>query len=678
VANFSFNLVSAAILFPSIMFLAVIMVRFPRFQYPPLFVFGALSFLYLALEATIEYMSLLGGLFPVAVQLHRISELVAAGLIAPLMFLLDRLFRLPRPLRRVTRVLMWGSVGFTAALAVIAFAVPDWFVSVTLSRTVDQVTGLPAGGRGQYGIVYQIRNAYLAFFAPYTLVAMAFAGRRRARFRRVWLIAVGTAAIIITGLDDVVQTFTHRYFYLNSLVFSRFSLGITVFMVVSMLAIMARFAEYSREVHDAAQTLRIHRDRLRDLATLDQLTGLPNRDVLMTELGRPEHRSLILVDVDFFRTVNDAYGRTRADKLLRVIADRVATFAKGGDAVYRIGPDRFALLSVTAETQSVLGDRAQAIVTDIRVPVFADGLSVYVTASAGAVSGGPGDGADSVLSHAEIALEDAKVDRNGARVFTPQMEVSARRTDRIVERLNRAILNNELGVVYQPIFDRALKPVSVEALVRWTDEELGVVEPRDFIPVSEDSGLIVPLTEFVIANTLGDLIRLPADSGITVNVNISRHQLESHQFFDYLTEMVDFAKPGRAPLSLEVSEDALVRELAGALPALEELHSHGVRVLLDDFGAGFSSLAMLTTLPIHGVKLDPRFIQIDPATEDVRLLQNMVRMAHRLGLSVAAEGIESQSQLDLLMSLDVDYFQGNFLGRPEDFDLSTSQGVPVA
>jgi diguanylate cyclase (GGDEF)-like protein len=384
VSSFAVTVTSASILFSMLVVLSILMFRFNRLQFPPLMIFGSLSFAYLALESAVEYLEMAGDHFNFAVQLHRVSELIVVSLLVALMFLLDRLFRLPTAWRKVTRTMMWIAAGFTVALTVVAFVVPDLFVSVTNPAGGEVIDTVAYVARGEYGPVYDARNLFMAAYAPYALLAMIVAGSRRARVGQIWIIIAGTALVIASGLADVVAMLGGRYL-IDSLDFGRYSLGITAFMIGATASVMSRFSVYAREVHDAANALQSHQARLREIATTDQLTSLPNRATMISELGGMDSVSVVAIDIDFFRTVNEAYGRTRADRALQVVARRINKVCGNRCRVYRAGPDRFMALCLGRDTPEEVLERARRIVADIRRPVAADGMDIYITASAAAV-----------------------------------------------------------------------------------------------------------------------------------------------------------------------------------------------------------------------------------------------------------------------------------------------------
>jgi diguanylate cyclase (GGDEF)-like protein len=423
------------------------------------------------------------------------------------------------------------------------------------------------------------------------------------------------------------------------------------------------------------------RDRLAHMALHDPLTGLPNRALLLDRVaqalpharGRGRSVAVLFVDLDRFKLVNDGLGHAAGDEVLCQAAERLLQVTRDDDTVARLGGDEYVVLcdAVTAPQARRLADR---LVNAFRPPFSADGREVVVTASVGMVLAGPDASPAELLRDADTAMYRAKhAGRNGAVPFTAQMgAVSMRRTD-IETNLRPALEAGELRLHFQPIHRLDGGLAGFEALARWPLPGGGMVSPAEFIPVAEASGLIGPLTVWALETALADLARWRAqrpDLNLTVSVNVSAVQMTG----DLLPAMVADALarhdlPSEA-LCLEITESALVADDALSVQFLSDLRAQGVLLSIDDFGTGFSSLAYLTKLPVHEVKIDSAFVAGLPAGQaDATVVATVVGLAHQLGFRALAEGVETEQQLAAVRRLGCDLAQGYLLGRPMPSDL---------
>lgn len=428
----------------------------------------------------------------------------------------------------------------------------------------------------------------------------------------------------------------------------------------------------------AEQEREEHRRKLEHLAGHDPLTGLPNRLYLKTQLPAMLQQAaidgtqvgLLFLDLDHFKSINDTRGHAAGDELLRVAARRLVSGVASNDTVVRMGGDEFVILVRDLPDRQAAANAAQRVVESLREPLQIDGQPFGLSGSIG-IGLFPRDGADaeSLLQHADIALYEAKnAGRDNFRFFEPGM--SADRSERVVmqQALRQAIGTDELYLEYQPIFNlKDGRLASFEALVRWNPPHAGAVPPERFIAVAEQSGLIHVLGEQVLDMLCRQLAAWRA-KGVRlrpVTFNVSPLQLER----DSLTQMIrsTAARHGiELPLlQLEVTETALMKEGGRHVASLQSLRESGCRILIDDFGIGYSNLAQLKNLPLDRIKIDRSFVR-DMAVDanDAAIVTAVCGMAHDLGLEVVAEGIEETEQHLMLQKLGCDYGQGFHLSRP--------------
>ncbi len=446
-------------------------------------------------------------------------------------------------------------------------------------------------------------------------------------------------------------------------------------------------------VIDISQRKALER-RLAHQATHDPLTGLPNRtlliDRLATAIGRAERHdqeiSVLFLDLDNFKLVNDSLGHSVGDQLLTAIASRIEATLRPSDSVARFGGDEFVVLCeelATPEDAIVIADR---ILDAINRPIVIGDSEIYVGASIGiAFAAGPHAAPDDVLRDADAAMYQAK-ERGRARWVSFD---DAMRTD-VVDRLDidntlrRAIERHELRVFYQPIFSVATGELAgVEALVRWEHPERGLLLPGEFIAVAEDTGLIVPIGRWVLEQACHQVQRWLAsrreDLPFKVAVNISGRQLSFLGLADDVAAILTRTGIDPARLTLEITESVVMHDVEMSAATLSRLKDLGVEIAIDDFGTGYSSLSYLRTFPVDLLKVDRTFVgdMVDDAS-DAAIVEAVVNLAHTLGLQAVAEGVETPEQLAALERIGCEYAQGFLLGRPvPDREIEALLGLDV-
>ncbi|CAB3752054.1 putative bifunctional diguanylate cyclase/phosphodiesterase [Paraburkholderia humisilvae] len=422
--------------------------------------------------------------------------------------------------------------------------------------------------------------------------------------------------------------------------------------------------------------------QLKYLATRDPLTGLYNRAYLsdrMRELLEPAagggrarevpRVAVLFVDLDGFKKVNDTAGHEAGDALLCSVARRLATCVHKGDTLARVGGDEFVIVVSGYESAAHLTALARQVLETIAMPFAVADNEYYLGASIG-ISVCPEDGRDAttLMRNADSAMYQAKQrGRNGFEFFTKELSRQLQRRFSIEQSLRRALAADELRLVYQPIVDGVSgRTIGAEALMRWHNEALGDVSPIEFIPVAEDTGLIVTLGRWLLERACAQAAewRKTIAPDLTIAVNLS-----PRQFNDGLVQEVAqcLATAGLDPaaLELEITEGLLMSERAPVMPMLNSLSRMGVRISVDDFGTGYSSLSYLKRFPLHNLKVDRSFVAGLPDHRDaVAITHAVVAMAHSLGMNVTAEGVETSAQSAFLRSIGCDRQQGYLFGRP--------------
>ncbi|NPT45732.1 EAL domain-containing protein [Paraburkholderia sp. 1N] len=415
------------------------------------------------------------------------------------------------------------------------------------------------------------------------------------------------------------------------------------------------------------------------LARTDPLTDLPNRRAFYDELAvrvRPgaddwAHVTLVLIDLDNFKTVNDTLGHGAGDELLRSVASALRDAVRSTDVVSRIGGDEFAVLAVDDADRTASRRTAERITSMLARPFELQSGSVLVTTSVG-FSRFPDDAIDvaSLVSSADIALYAAKSGgKNVAVEFRPQMTKDAQRRARLERELREAIEHDALELAYQPQYDcQTGQLVGVEALARWTHPSEGSIPPAEFIPIAENSELIVALGRWVMRRACHDAARWNANASnaASVSVNVSAKQLRQHGFHhDVLEALKDSGLPP-CMLELELTESLLMANMSVAVNVMKQLRAQGIRLSIDDFGTGYSSLSYLQSFPLNQIKIDRSFVKALPHAGQP-IVTAIISMAHSFGLTVVAEGVEYPAQLAWLCEAGCDIVQGFLTGRPMSF-----------
>jgi len=414
------------------------------------------------------------------------------------------------------------------------------------------------------------------------------------------------------------------------------------------------------------------------LAHFDALTALPNQiafyDRLQNLIGMARRNGMrlavLIVDIDRFRTINETFGHLCGDELLRQVAGRLSGSLREGDTVGRLGGDLFgAILADTAEIEqaSVV---ARRMIEMLALPVMVEGQEIFTTASLG-IAFYPQDGAErhELVRNAESAMRRAKeLGRNNIQFYAPSLQLEMRDRLFLEVDLRNAAVRNEFVLAYQPKVSCANGRITgAEALLRWQHPRRGLVAPDQFIPLLEETNLIIPVGRWVLQTACAQamLWRRAGYDLPSISVNLSARQLLSDSICDDISIALASSGLPAACLDLEITESMLMQNAAVAIRTLDALKKLGVTISLDDFGTGYSSLAYLKRFPLDSVKVDRSFVQdITADSDDASITRAVITMAHHLKLKVIAEGVETEGQLALLISHQCDMIQGYFFSRP--------------
>jgi diguanylate cyclase (GGDEF)-like protein/PAS domain S-box-containing protein len=424
-------------------------------------------------------------------------------------------------------------------------------------------------------------------------------------------------------------------------------------------------------------------DEINSLAFYDPLTGLPNRRMLLDRLAQvvalstrnEHHGALLCIDLDNFKNLNDNLGHHIGDLLLQQVAQRLSTCVREGDTVARLGGDEFLVIlkdlsvsqhQATAEAESV----GKIILATLNETYELVGYEYHSTPSLGITVFADHQGTiEDLLKRADLAMYQAKAaGRNTLRFFDPKMEAVAMARAAMESGLREAVQRSQFLLYYQAQVDGNGRLTGVEALLRWLHPERGMVAPLEFISLAEDTGLILPLGRWVLETACRQLAlwgKQSESAHLTMAVNVSARQFHHRDFVDQVLEILAQTSANPQHLKLELTESLLLDDVEDVIAKMTVLKEHGVTFALDDFGTGYSSLSYLKRLPLDQLKIDQSFVRdILTDSNDASIARTIVALAQSLGLSVIAEGVETEAQRDFLAESGCHAYQGYFFGRP--------------
>ena len=417
----------------------------------------------------------------------------------------------------------------------------------------------------------------------------------------------------------------------------------------------------------------------------DPLTGLSNRRNLERKLQQidPRHDSehselvaVLLIDINRFKTINDGLGHQAGDYLLRVMAQRLQDNLESAENLGRVGGDEFAIWLKSVQDKQTVITLAENLQEVLNQPLFWQGTEIYTTVTIGISleeTGKEFHGGE-LLRYADIAMHKAKeINTSRPQVFEPGMDTQASQRWHLETDLRLGLEKEEFQLYYQPIISLKTKQIAgFEALVRWNSHKRGFVSPGNFIPVAEETGLIIPLGEWILEEACRRIKdwqeRFPRDHPLIMSVNLSGHQFSQPNLVKKIETILESAGVDGDYLKLEITESMMMHDVEGAIELLNRLKGLGLRLSIDDFGTGYSSLSYLHRFPVDTLKVDQSFVRRmeegDDSNKYISIVRTIISLGHNLNLDVIAEGIETEEQMNVLKSLSCEYGQGYFFSRP--------------
>jgi diguanylate cyclase (GGDEF)-like protein/PAS domain S-box-containing protein len=517
-----------------------------------------------------------------------------------------------------------------------------------------------------------------AEIVPIVTAGETYIGETRVRHRdghAFWVRATGRRVASQTGSVDMTWIFedvTERHQAEEALLRAHEELEQRVVERTAELA--SANTQLQGEVFERMQA----EQRIWHVAHHDSLTGLPNRTLLhdrlqqaLAQAQRGRHRVAVLfLDLDRFKSVNDTLGHAIGDELLKHVAERLRSAVRAVDTVSRLGGDEFVIILHEMSSPDDVVQVAEKILGALAPPVTIEGHQLRATPSIG-ISMFPDDGDEviALMKSADTAMYQAKAaGRNNFQFFARKMNEQATHFFTLENRLRKAIESGDLVLHYQPLIDwprRAL--CGMEALARWNDPEQGLIEPAEFIPIAEETGLIVPIGEWVLDAALrqNHAWQRQGRPLLPISVNLSARQFRQKDLVDNLRRILaDTGQPARL-LELEITETTLMQDIDETRSRLQEISAMGVQLVIDDFGTGYSSLSYLKRFPVHKLKIDQSFVRdLTFDADDAAIVTAIIGLAKSLELETLAEGVETREQLDVLLGLGCERFQGFLFSRP--------------
>ncbi|MCW8999973.1 MAG: EAL domain-containing protein, partial [Kangiellaceae bacterium] len=448
-----------------------------------------------------------------------------------------------------------------------------------------------------------------------------------------------------------------------------------------------RVKERTSELEQTIEKRKLIEERLAYESLHDSLTGLPNRQQLSNALNQlirknsileNEILALLFLDLDRFKIINDSLGHHIGDLFLIEVAKRLQHCIRDADLVARLGGDEFCILMPSIKSDTIALRLCARLLKELKKPFEVAGHSLITSASIGVRLGSSKDiSAELIMSDADAAMYQAKhLGKNQYCLFDSNIKKLVTNRMKMERDLRDAVANNELYLVYQPIIDMVKNiPVGFEALVRWEHPENGFVSPEEFIPVAEETGIIVEIGEAVVDLACKTLARLKLHdkmSPMYVNVNVSSVQILSRTLDDFIRRKLAHYDISTENLNIEITESILIEDYKAALNFVREVKAMGMKVYLDDFGTGYSSLSYLHKFPFDAIKLDRSFIKaINTAQDNSALVESIAVFARNLGIHIVAEGVENEMQLSAIKNMGYEVAQGYYFAKPIKADLIT-------
>ncbi|MCK9444355.1 MAG: EAL domain-containing protein, partial [Tissierellaceae bacterium] len=480
-------------------------------------------------------------------------------------------------------------------------------------------------------------------------------------------------------VGEDIHSFNFLFEIYKEVIFAVIAMILSIFFFLYMYnkSLQKQVNTRTAELEMANSNLIKHQEEIYNLAYYDSITSLPNRTYFVEELRnaieeREDNNSklaILFLDIDKFKHINDTLGHEIGDYILKLLGNRLTKLAKRGNLVARVGGDEYYILINRYETIEDITDLANTIIDDFKEPYYIKEYTLYLTTSIGiATYPDGGMDANNLIKNADLALYKSK-DLGGNTYYIYGEEIKSKGLEKmmLLNQLRHAMEYDELVLYYQPQIEISTGKIrGVEALVRWQHPEKGLLYPDEFIPLAEESGIIIPMGEWILKKACMDAKKWE-DQGheIVIAVNISSKQFQYRDFLNEVINAIYVSGINPRYLTLEITESIAISDMEHTLKILKSLRSIGVSVAIDDFGTGYSSLSYLNDMNVNELKIDKSFIWDIEKNEKNKMISNtIILLSKQMGLQVIAEGIENSEQLSILKEMECDIAQGYYFSRP--------------
>ncbi len=622
-------------------------------------------------------------------QFHRIEQLAGLLFIVTFPYFIGHFLKFEGRLKRVNDWIVWIGLGFVIVVAVVAFILPDLFVSQTIPHP-NWLHFAGDYGRGKEGALYGLRDAVLGLLFCYCLV-MTVRGLVKTQ-NNTYLVPmfIGLLVAMFQAVDDI--QFVHTKVHIGpfpNVQYSRFAVGVSIFVILSMSALMKRYIDEAMQKARAYAALKKSRKELLFLAYHDPLTGLKNRKaflerleehIALVERSKTDIIGLLILDCGGLKDLSDRLGHDVGDWLVGETAARLKRLKRRSDFLFRIDADEFSLVLTGMKDETDCAIVAEKLIAEIRKPFVSGAHTLYLVPRVG-IAVYPKDAAEAsdLVRNAGSALVEAKTQGNDYQYYTPALHQKAMERIHLLHSLRYALENQNFELHYQPQVNEHGMVVGAEALIRWNHPELGLIPPARFIPLAEETGLIIPLGQWIMHQACSHA-KTWINNGIPipVSVNLSTEQMKDKNLVDLVEQAVGKNDLSPEQLHIEITESSLMEDVDRNMRVLHQIREIGCSFSIDDFGTGYSSLSYLKRLPIYAIKIDRSFvIGLPDDAQDCALVRAITAMARGLNLEVVAEGVDSEAQLKFLRDADCRIIQGYFYSKPLPLDSFVSYAQAV-
>lgn len=460
------------------------------------------------------------------------------------------------------------------------------------------------------------------------------------------------------------------------LVIGLYIMGIIIFLTIYNTILKKQVTKRTIELENANKELLEKQKEIYNLAYYDSLTSLPNRikfikelDYLLNELKGPELFAVLFLDLDNFKHINSTLGHDTGDYILNLLSQRLKKIIDPDDMLAKVGGDEYFILHWNMKSRDSVIQLADDIINNFKEPFFIEEYELYLTTSIG-IAIYPNGGLDSgsLIKNSDLALYKAKeLGGNSYYIYNKELKPQGLNRMLLLNELRQAVEENQLVVHYQPQIEiKTGKIIGVEALVRWNHPEKGLMYPDEFIALSEESRLIIPIGHWILKKACTDGKKwIDKGKDIYISVNISGSQFQNKNFIEEIKEILNILDFNPKNLVLEITETIAVSDIKHTISVLNELREMGILVSIDDFGTGYSSLSYLSEMAVNELKIDKSFVwDIEKNSKNKMISNTIIILAKELGLKVTAEGVENLEQLNILKDMNCDYAQGYYISKP--------------